>query len=147
MVDVCSVLLRVNIYLISMKKLSLLVAWHVIAGFILNAQPCTPLGNQIDFGLNDVWIGYVYDNQDLTNYRGYIQEGTPGNPNFDESFGGDNFAFPTNGCTVQTETFSVRYKLAKTFANGTYDFTVGADDGYRLSLDGGLTWPINRWND
>ena len=27
------------------------------------------------------------------------------------------------------------------------NFDVGADDGYRLSLDGGSTWVINNWGD
>ncbi|MEP7373225.1 MAG: hypothetical protein ABI675_07505 [Chitinophagaceae bacterium] len=130
-----------------MKKPLLSALWVIAFSFMLHAQPCTPQGDEVSYGLNDTWIGYVYDNADITNYHSYINEGTPGNPNFDQSFGGDNVMYPTNGCSVQTETFSVRYKLAKTFANGVYDFTVGGDDGFRLSLDGGNTWIINRWND
>ena len=108
---------------------------------------CTALGDQVSYGTSNTWIEYLYDNLDFTSYMGYVNEGTPGNPNFDESFGGDNVNYNTNGCAVYTETFSARYKLTKTFAAGNYQFTVGADDGYRLSLDGGTTWVINNWND
>lgn len=111
------------------------------------SQACVPLGDETSFGTADVWIGYVYDNADLTNYAGYVNEGSAGNPNFNETFGGDNVSYPTNGCPVLTETFSVRYKLRKNFSAGNYQITVGADDGYRLSLDGGITWVINRWFD
>lgn len=109
------------------------------------AQSCTPLGDQTSYGTGNVWIGYVYNNSDLTSYRGYVNEGTASSANFDESFGGDNVTYATNGCGVQTETFSVRYKLNKNFTAGTYQITVGGDDGYRLSVDGGATWLINNW--
>ncbi|MBX2925005.1 MAG: hypothetical protein KF746_22580 [Chitinophagaceae bacterium] len=112
-----------------------------------HAQSCTPAGNQTSYGTNNVWRGYVYDNINFTNYRGYVTEGSSGSPNFDQNFGGDDVSYATNGCPVQTSTFSVRYKLRKTFANGTYQFVVGGDDGFRLSFDGGDTWAIDRWND
>ena len=109
------------------------------------AQTCTPLGDQATYGTSDSWIGYVYDNMDLTNYKGYVNEGVAGNPNFDQSFGGDNVTYATNGCSINTTTFSVRYKLRKTFATSNYQIVVGGDDGYRLSFDGGATWAINKW--
>ncbi len=99
------------------------------------------------YGTNNVWIGYVYDNSNLTNYRGYVTEGNSSSPNFDQSFGGDDVSYATNGCPVQTSTFSVRYRLTKSFTSGNYQFVVGGDDGFRLSFDGGSTWAINRWND
>jgi hypothetical protein len=114
---------------------------------ISHGQSCTPLGNQTSYGTSNVWRGYMYDNANFTTYRGYVLEGTSGSPNFDESFGGTNTNYATNGCPVNTETFSARYKLTKTFSNASYDITVGGDDGYRLSLDGGVTWVINQWAD
>ena len=119
----------------------------LILPFFAAAQPCTPLGNESVYGTNNVWIGYVYDNMDLTNYRGYVTEGTSTDPSFDQSFGGSDVNYATNGCPVFTSTFSVRYRLQKTFVNGTYTFLVGGDDGYRLSIDGGATWIIDRWFD
>ena len=111
------------------------------------AEIPAPPGDETTYGTNDTWIGYVYDNSDFTSYQGYVNEGTPGNPNFDQSFGGDQVNYIINGNPTYTETFSVRYKLRKTFAPGSYQFAVGADDGYRLSIDGGATWIINRWVD
>lgn len=108
---------------------------------------CTPKGDQTTYGTNNVWIGYVYDKSDFTTYHGYVTEGSSSSPDFDQNFGGKNVNYSTNGCTVKTETFSVRYKLRKTFSSGSYRFTVGGDDGYRLSLDGGSTWVINGWTD
>ncbi|MET0635487.1 MAG: T9SS type A sorting domain-containing protein [Chitinophagaceae bacterium] len=111
----------------------------------LEAQTCSPLGDQTSFGSNNIWTGYVYSNADLTGYIGYVNEGTSASANFDQNFGGDNATYSTNGCATTTETFSVRYKLNQNFANGGYLFTVTGDDGYRLSLDGGATWVINKW--
>jgi PA14 domain len=130
-----------------MKNFLLLASFIVFFSNFTNAQSCSPQGNQTSYGTNNVWIGYVYDNTNFSTYKGYVNEGTSTSPNFDEGFGGSNTYYATNGCSVQTETFSVRYKLKKTFANGTYSFTVGGDDGYRLSLDGGSTWIINKWFD
>ena len=132
--------------MLTMKSLLILILAIAITP-ALHAQACTPAGDQTSYGTSDTWIGYVYDNMGFTNYSGFVNEGTPGNPNFDESFGGDYVNYATNGCPVYTETFSVRYKLTETFAPGSYQFTVGADDGYRLSLDGGATWVINQFTD
>ena len=130
-----------------MKKfllIQLLITGYTVAGF---SQPCRPLGNENAYGTNNVWIGYAYDNTNFTSYRGYVNEGTAASPNFDQSFGGDDVTYITNDCSLLTSTFSMRYKLKKTFSSGAYTFTVGGDDGYRLSLDGGSTWVINNWAD
>ncbi len=112
-----------------------------------NAQ-CTPQGDQVSYGTNNQWTGYVYQGMNFNTYKGYVTQGTVSNPNFDQSFGGDQVNYATNsGCNIYTDTFSVRYKLTKTFSNGYYDITVGGDDGYRLSIDGGNTWIIDRWID
>jgi hypothetical protein len=113
----------------------------------LQAQCPTSQGDEVTYGTGDTWIGYIYDNIDLTSYAGYVTEGTSGNLNFDESFGGDYVNYTTNGCSVYTETFSARYKLNKTFADGNYTITAGGDDGYRFSIDGGTTWVINQYTD
>jgi hypothetical protein len=114
---------------------------------IVQAQPCIPAGNQTDYGTNNQWIGYVYNSTSFTNYVGYITEGSPARADFDQNFGGGNTTYSTNGCSINTSFFSVRYQLQKTFVTGAYDITVGGDDGYRLSLDGGSTWVIDRWQD
>jgi hypothetical protein len=101
----------------------------------------------VTYGTNNVWIGYVYNTQNLNSYRGYINEGAAANANFDEDFGGPSATIITNNCMVTAESFSVRFKLTKAFANGNYTFIVGGDDGYRFSVDGGATWAINKWVD
>ncbi|MET0634501.1 MAG: PA14 domain-containing protein [Chitinophagaceae bacterium] len=109
------------------------------------SQTCTPLGNQTTYGTNDIWIGYVYNNSDFTDYAGYVNQGAPNNPFFDQNFGGENVSYSTNGCPVQTESFSIRYKLTRVVPGGTYRISVAGDDGYRFSVDGGATWIINKW--
>lgn len=130
-----------------MTKPTLTIALLLALAFGAAAQPCTPAGNQLAFGTGNTWIGYVYDNMDFTGYMGYVNEGSAGSPNFDQSFGGANVSYATNGCPVNTNTFSVRYKLQRNFTAGSYVITIGGDDGYRLSVDGGSTWLINRWAD
>jgi len=130
-----------------MKNVLIPAAALILVFNTAKSQSCTPQGNQTSFGTNNVWRGYVYDNADFTSYKGYVTEGSASSPNFDENFGGDNVTYTTNGCSINTTTFSVRYKLRKNFTNANYEITVGGDDGYRLSIDGGTTWIINKWND
>lgn len=120
---------------------------YLFTGSNADAQACTPAGDQTTYGSSNVWIGYVYSGTNFNTYRGYVTVGTSTNYAFDQNFGGSSVSYPTNGCPVTTEVFSVRYKLTKTFVNETINFTVSGDDGYRLSIDGGATWLINKWND
>lgn len=114
----------------------------------VQAQACaTAQGNQTTYGTNNVWIGYVYTGMNFNNYQGYTTEGTAASPNFNEGFGGGGVNYNTNGCSITTDNFSVRYKLTQSFASGNYAITVGGDDGFRFSLDGGATWVINQWQD
>ncbi|HLZ89668.1 MAG TPA: T9SS type A sorting domain-containing protein, partial [Puia sp.] len=129
------------------KKFILPLILLLAANGRISAQACaTAQGNQTTYGTNNVWIGYVYTGMNFNNYQGYVNEGSASSPNFDESFGGNQVNYPTNGCSVYTDGFSVRYKLTQALS-GNYTITVGGDDGYRLSLDGGSTWAINNWND
>lgn len=130
-----------------MKKVLLFIAFLVSLLPIAFSQNCNPQGNQSSYGSNNVWIGYTYNNANFSSYRGSITRGAAGSPNFDTDFGGSNTNLSTAGCQVQTETFSVRFKLTKTVSNGSYKITVGGDDGYRLSLNGGNTWVINEWTE
>ncbi|OQP62944.1 T9SS type A sorting domain-containing protein [Niastella populi] len=128
-----------------MKTGKLLVISLLLFGR-LNAQTCaSPQGDQNTYGTNDTWIGYVYNNNNFTNYYGYVTEGSGGNMNFDQSFGGDNVTYAVNGCNIQTEDFSIRYKLNKNFTDNDYTIIVGGDDGYRFSIDGGVTWVLQDW--
>jgi len=137
-----------TLYTTCVKNLVLSLAILMIAsGQQLKAQACsTSQGDQTTYGTNNVWRGYAYTGTNFNNYMGYVTEGASASPNFDESFGGDNVTYSTNGCSFNTTGFSMRYKLSVALS-GNYTFTVGGDDGYRLSLDGGSTWAINNWVD
>lgn len=135
---------RTKSYMLKNHLACFLLGVFFLPKFTLS-QPCTPQGDQITYGTNNVWIGYVYDNQDFTSYLGYINAGTAASPNFSEDFGGAFVNYPVNGCTLYTEAFTVRYKLTKTFAAGSYTFMVSGDDAIRFSIDGGVTWVINNW--
>jgi hypothetical protein len=129
-----------------------IVTYTLSAIFLLSsqqshAQACsTAQGDQNAYGSNNVWIGYVYTGQNFNTYMGYVNEGATGSPNFDESFGGATVTYNTNGCSITTDNFSVRYKLSQPLT-GNYTITVSGDDGYRLSLDGGTTWAIDNFTD
>lgn len=131
----------------NLTKRLLIIAAMLITAATGFGQSCTPQGDETTYGTNNVWNAYVYQGVNFNTYKGYVNKGIATNPAFDESFGGNQTNFATNGCDTYADTFSVRFKLTKTFADANYLFTVGGDDGYRLSLDGGNTWVINRWND
>jgi len=104
-------------------------------------KACIAAGDQTTFGTNS-WIGYVYNNTaDTTNppatpfasanYKGYVTE----NELFDRDSDTGNFSgLTTQLCGTYNDHFAVRYKMRKNFPAGTYVFTVGADDGYRLKV-------------
>lgn len=126
-----------------MKTILFSTAFILIS--VLGYSACKPKGNETTYGTDNVWRGYVYDGTNFKTYKGYVTEGSRSDPDFDESFGGSDEDYNTNGCPVETETFSVRYKLKQSFDEGDYSIVVGGDDGYRLSLDGGSTWTIDSW--
>lgn len=109
-----------------------------------------PPGDQVSYGTNS-WIGYVYSTIGTANppadaftvpYRGYITETETFN--HDWAVGGPSGA---NICGTYTDRFAVRFKMQKNFTPGYYTFTVGGDDGFRLSLDGGATFAVANWTD
>lgn len=81
--------------------------------------------------------GYYYNNMTLS--------GTPVLTRLDTTI---NFAWgngsPDPG-RIRAENFSVRWMKSTYLSTGQYRFTVTADDGVRLYLDGTLI--INKWND
>lgn len=105
---------------------------------------CVGDGDPTTYGTSNSWIGYLYQGQNFNMYKGYITRGSGAGMQFDENFGSSNGTFATSNCSITTNDFSARF-LTRATLNGSYQFTVGGDDGYRLSLDGGNTWIINRW--
>ncbi|NML23304.1 hypothetical protein HHL16_20665 [Pseudoflavitalea sp. G-6-1-2] len=98
------------------------------------------------YGQDTYWKAYYYDGKNFNTYMGE-DWGSDGNSKIDKDWGGPTATIPTNACRPIAETFSVRFRLRKSFAAGWFLFTAGGDDGYRLSLDGGATWIIDKWAD
>ena len=123
--------------------ITLLLLFSIRAAFS-QCGTVTPNGNQTDYG-NGQWYGYIYDGiNNFTAYQGYITQSAT----FDYSFNGDNTPFTTTGgCSVDPNTFTVRFKMQLNIPCGSYQFTTGGDDGYRLSIDGGSTYLINNFAD
>ena len=136
-----------NVYVSCLKNLTLCLALAAATNSAM-AQACsTAQGDTTVYGTNNVWIGYVFKGMNFNNgYQGYVNEGSTSNPNFNEGFGGSSATYSTNGCSVTVNQISIRYRLQESFI-GNFTITVGGDDGYRLSLDGGNTFVINQWQD
>ena len=86
---------------------------------------------------------------DTINYVGYITEDSM---SFDYNWGNNTPApatFPDTNkvCGNHRDFYSVRMRRKFLFEDGYYIFGGGADDGFRLSTDGGTTWLISDWND
>ncbi len=137
---------------ISPKWLKILLLLLVFSSQRISAQ-CT-FGDQVSYG-EESWIGYVYfgnpaayatvppsDPFASSFYAGYLKR----TPNFDMEYDYDAVFGPTI-CSGQNNNVAIRHKMKKYYAAGTYTFTVGGDDGYRLSIDGGSTYLISNWAD
>ncbi|MDT0676951.1 hypothetical protein [Autumnicola musiva] len=91
---------------------------------------------------NDNWVGHIYNGQFGTYLGRYSKPAI-----FDENFGNSScFSFSYNGRAgvVNTETFSVRYRMRSSL-KGLYTVAIGSDDGSRLNIDG--TQVYNQWSD
>ncbi|RZJ68517.1 MAG: T9SS sorting signal type C domain-containing protein [Flavobacterium sp.] len=107
-------------------------------------------GDQVSYG-NGAWIGYVYTSIDSANPPvnafGTTYRGTVGQPEqFDYNLGTTAMSSATMCGTYDTN-YAIRFKMNKTWTAGYYTFTVGGDDGYRFSMDGGATWTLSNWSD
>jgi len=102
---------------------------------------------------NNYWKGYVYTYTgapDPTTYVGSVAE----NALFDRNVGngtitGDTSVEANAFCgTVPSDKFFVRYLMKATTTAGTYNITLGADDGVRLYIDGTLVpFAGSSWSD
>lgn len=140
--------LKFNLMTTTKLKSMALLCTCLLMQFSLHAQ-CQH-GDQTTYGTNE-WIGYAYEGLDGANppanafggtYIGYITQPEI----FDYNPGGGAIT-GDNICGGYSDNFAIRFKMKKTFAAGYYKFSVGGDDGYRLSLDGGATFPLQHWQD
>ena len=116
-------------------------------------------GNPTTFG-SETWLAYVYDdsgspappttniNYSNGKYRGFLNESEIASISAFSSYNTTTDAFnlnltntiPVAGpniCGSYLNDYSIRFRMTKTFAAGVYTFTVGADDGVRMFIDGG----------
>ncbi|MDD2982661.1 MAG: T9SS type A sorting domain-containing protein [Crocinitomicaceae bacterium] len=129
---------------------------NLFFAFILShslfAQTCiNPTGSQAASGTGS-WIAHVYDHNGsgnpvtnpfaLANYKGHYTE--------TETFN-RNWGTGKPDCATAADNFAVRFRMTKSFSCGSYVFTIGGDDGVRLSIDGGSNWLTptagNGWTD
>jgi len=101
---------------------------HGIATAMLNWEQITTAGG---------FIGAYYQNTTLS--------GVPAQMRIDPTI---NFAWGSGSpspSTIGTDDFSVRWTMSTVLSAGQYQFTVTADDGVRLYLDGKMI--IDQWKD
>ena len=100
-----------------------------------------------EFGDNE-WIGHIYKGVktfDVAGYKGRVYETEIFTQNFPSPNTSSPYYFtPDYGCQLETENFTVSYKMRLDVSPGTYDFIVNGDDGYRLSVNG--TTVIDEWD-
>jgi len=89
----------------------------------------------------DRWKGEYFNNQTLTGSPAMVNDDSiPGTDFLNLNFGGDS---PGSVCGVIADNFSARWTRTVNLAEGIYRFTVNADNGVRLYVDGYLR--IDQW--
>lgn len=133
----------------STLKLSVLVMLFLLSLTTAQAQ-CTPAGDQNAYG-NGEWKGYLYSSISASgvpaasafassNYKGYVTR----TANFDQNIGSGALPAESTLCAGSySANFIIRYKMQIDLAAGWYTYNISGDDGFRLSLDGGSTFPAN----
>lgn len=111
---------------------------------------CTPiLGDQISYGTGN-WIGYVYSDGSANplptnvfnaSYRGFITLPEV----FDQNLVLGDLSGP-NLCGTYSDNYAIRLKMQKDYSPGYYKISVGANNGFRLSIDGGVTFLLDEWD-
>ena len=86
------------------------------------------------------WKGEYYDNMYLDGNPSMIRDDGDGFLNFDWGEGS-----PSTSCGIGSDRFSVYWTRTLYFDSGTWRFTVTADDGVRLYIDGSLK--LDKWID
>jgi PA14 domain len=79
----------------------------------------------------DRWRGEYFNNRDLSGTPAMIRDDGVRDIDFDW-----RLESPSQDCNVNADQFSVRWTRTTAFASGAYRFTITADDGVRLFVDG-----------
>ncbi len=88
----------------------------------------------------DHWRGEYFNNKDLSGRPSIVRDDGVGMINFDWKLD-----TPNRDCFESVDGFSARWSRTVNFAAGSYRFTIAADDGVRLFVDGQKL--IDEWRD
>ena len=127
---------------------SIVPSTYGIGQWIAHAYTWTPTTSSM---LNTPALIAAQDFFNVANYKGHFLKNTL---NFDLDFTNNGGKMPGpltvlhDGTSFQcgdgySTNFSLRFYRTENFAAGMYSFAIGADDGVRLSIDGGLTWLLD----
>lgn len=86
------------------------------------------------------WQGEYFNNRDLSGLPTMVRDDGEGALDFDWGL-----KSPDAGCGVRQDDFSVRWTRVAPFGDGAYRFTIAADDGVRLYIDGKRR--LDQWRD
>ena len=86
------------------------------------------------------WRGEYFNNAELTGKPLLVRDGGEGQLNFDWALNS-----PNSLCGLSSDNFSARWIRPVVFSEGVFQFTVTADDGVRVFIDGQLKF--DRWRE
>ena len=86
------------------------------------------------------WRGEYFGNPDLRGKAQFVRDEGDGQLNLDWGLNG-----PNSLCGVGVDNFSARWTRVLAFGEGMFQFTVTADDGVRVFIDGQLK--LDRWRE
>jgi len=113
----------------------LLFGVFLLGGARLTAQTATTVGQVGQTFTGTTWVGQFYNTTDLSGSVVAIAQFATGlNKNWGATAPTDGNNAPIAG--VSADNFSARFAAAETIGAGTYQFSLTADDGARLLIDG-----------